>query len=36
MYIAYLDENLKGGYDEVTGIKIQIEIIDVLIDGIVV
>jgi len=30
-----LDENLKEGYDEVTGIKRQIAIIDVLIDGIV-
>ena len=30
-----LDENLKVGYDEVTGIKRQIAIIDVLIDGIV-
>jgi AcrR family transcriptional regulator len=30
-----LDENLKDGYDEVTGIKRQIAIIDVLIDGVV-
>lgn len=30
-----LDKNLKEGYDEVTGIKRQIAIIDVLIDGIV-
>jgi hypothetical protein len=30
-----LDENLKEGYDEVTGIKRQVAIIDVLIDGIV-
>jgi AcrR family transcriptional regulator len=30
-----LDENLKEGYDEVTGIKRKIAIIDVLIDGIV-
>ena len=30
-----LDENLKEGYDEVTGIKRQLAIIDVLIDGIV-
>ncbi len=30
-----LDENLKDGYDEVTGIKKQISIIDVLLDGIV-
>jgi len=30
-----LDENLNEGYDEVTGIKRQIAIIDVLIDGIV-
>jgi len=30
-----LDENLKEGYDEVTGIKRQIAIVDVLIDGIV-
>lgn len=29
-----LDENLKFGYDEVTGINRQIAIIDVLIDGI--
>jgi AcrR family transcriptional regulator len=29
-----LDENLKDGYDEVTGIKRQIAIIDVLIDGV--
>jgi AcrR family transcriptional regulator len=29
-----LDENLKVGYDEVTGINRQIAIIDVLIDGI--
>ncbi|MFT6389975.1 MAG: AcrR family transcriptional regulator [Cellvibrionaceae bacterium] len=29
-----LDENLKEGYDQVTGIKRQIAIIDVLIDGI--
>lgn len=29
-----LDENLTEGYDEVTGIKRQIAIIDVLIDGI--
>ncbi len=30
-----LDENLQEGYDEVTGIKRQVAIIDVLIDGIV-
>ena len=30
-----LDENLQAGYDEVTGIKRQTAIIDVLIDGIV-
>ena len=30
-----LDENLNEGYDEVTGIKRQIAIIDVLIDGII-
>ena len=30
-----LDESLKDGYDDVTGIKRQIAIIDVLIDGIV-
>jgi len=30
-----LDENLNEGYDEVTGIKRQVAIIDVLIDGIV-
>lgn len=30
-----LDENLKVGYDEITGINRQIAIIDVLIDGIV-
>lgn len=30
-----LDENLKEGYDQVTGIKRQVAIIDVLIDGIV-
>lgn len=30
-----LDENLKAGYDQVTGISRQIAIIDVLIDGIV-
>lgn len=30
-----LDENLKIGYDEITGINRQIAIIDVLIDGIV-
>jgi hypothetical protein len=30
-----LDETLKEGFDEVTGIKRQIAIIDVLIDGIV-
>lgn len=30
-----LDENLKDGYDEVTGIKRQVAIIDVLIDGII-
>jgi AcrR family transcriptional regulator len=29
-----LDENLKAGYDQVTGTKRQIAIIDVLIDGI--
>ena len=29
-----LDENLKEGYDQITGIKRQIAIIDVLIDGI--
>jgi|TARA_B110000438_G_C15418067_1_gene480579 AcrR family transcriptional regulator len=30
-----LDENLQEGYDEVTGVKRQVAIIDVLIDGIV-
>ena len=30
-----LDENLNEGYDEVTGIKREIAIIDVLIDGII-
>lgn len=30
-----LDENLQAGYDEVTGIKRQVAIIDVLIDGII-
>lgn len=30
-----LDDNLKDGYDEVTGLKRQIAIIDVLIDGII-
>lgn len=30
-----LDENLKDGYDEVTGVKRKIAIIDVLIDGII-
>lgn len=29
-----LDENLKEGFDQVTGIKRQIAIIDILIDGI--
>ncbi|MFT6990909.1 MAG: AcrR family transcriptional regulator [Paraglaciecola sp.] len=29
-----LDENLKEGYDQITGIKRQVAIIDVLIDGI--
>ena len=30
-----LDKNLKDGYDEVTGLKRQVAIIDVLIDGII-